>query len=175
MKDFSFGITSKDGTSVVLDNRVSGSKFETDQVAIINGRLVRDGSEILARSKKGCFYNPVLYAENGEYQLLSESGDLYSANGKERIFIPSRPSTMAVDSKKIVLPTLVSNAFESGPRYLKFICYGEDAMKIASATKGSSLTLIGGFETFTTEAISFRYLVVKELILRPKGAVYDGR
>ena len=169
--DFSLGVTAKDGGNVILEDRVTGHKYETDQLVVINGRLVQNGCKIIGRGPNGCFFNPFLYVENGEYRY-TQAATYFRDDGKTQINLNKRASSSKMDPKMLVIPTLVSNAFESGPRYLKFVCFGEDAMRIASAAKGSSVQVFGFLNEFTYGQETFKYLAVKKLVLKPKGVDY---
>ena len=171
--DFSYGVTTNDGNLVTCTNRVTGKSFQTEQLVIINGRLVRDPPPILAKGRNGCFYNPPLYHDDDGYRPLGKYADYYDASGakKQEGIIPEPPDV--IDPKRIVMPTLVSNAFgDDNPRYLKFVCFGADAMKMASAAKGSQIELIGYLDEFNFGGHQVKYLVAKELVYRPKGKEY---
>ena len=129
---------------VEIEDTVSGRKICSNEngFAFISGRITANGSDIIAKNKNGLFYTPVLYQNDMSY-MAATNGPFYRSDGRTPIELPIASN----DSKlRLVLPTLVNNSDTRGPKYVYLMACGENAMKLAGATRGSNVEAFGRFK-----------------------------
>lgn len=164
----------KDG-KIVTRNRATGKEFECIEPIFISGRITQHGTNVLGKSDKGFFYTPVLFSEWNEDAAGNKHEKLYGlattkhfqTDGKTAIDLPAYKE---FDLSKLRLPTLISNLDQRTPSFFRLIACGEQALRLATITKGSDLTVEGEIRKHWIGNQSIDVVWVKELRINKKGA-----
>lgn len=165
--DISLLLTPKNN-GISVQDRVSGKEIITSKVIVVNGRITRNGSNIVGKTEKGLYYTPLLYWDNNQY-LGAPGVSFFETIGNT----PKILNTFSyiADRRNIVMPTLVSNADDNGPRYVQLFAYGEIAVRLANATRGSSVYVVGEPKEFWIGKEKLDVLWVRHMVLRKKGII----
>jgi hypothetical protein len=150
---------------------ISVKKSVSSEVIVVNGRIAKESSGIVARSGNGVFYTPVLMNGTTKNQFFGMNNTTYfKDDGKTQIEL--QPYEAIEDKRRINLPTLISNACDSKPLFYNMIASGENALKLSNAPIGSTVHIVGEMRDCWLGKFSIKVLWVINMTLRRKG-VYN--
>ena len=140
-----FSVT-ENGIKMLAGN---GTATQAEEFVVVTGRVANQHPNIVAKAMNGRFYTPMIVSRNGV--LLSHAnGNLYQGDGKKSVSLDSY--NRILNKSEIRLPTLISNHSQQGsPTFYNLIAFGEDALRLANVTPGSTLTIAGRMQNFWFE------------------------
>ena len=160
-------VTVGDDSKLEVVDEQTEFRYKADQVVTLSGRVATACTDMVRKSTSGTFYNPVLFKIDQKLKLPKE-GVCFRSDGKTQVNVDGIEDEN-VNISNVVLPTLITNNKNQMPEFYNLIGYGNNALKLANATIGSTVHLVGIPKTIRVAGLNLRYIEVVSMDLKRKG------